>query len=90
MGRPDEGRMHRVAVGTAPKAVTEYIKFFSNPKNRLAVVERHDVDWRDGRTEIEERFLWIKARNVSRFRSSPGCPLYLLALSAFGHMMDMD
>jgi len=65
MGRPDEGRIRHVAVGTAPQAVTEFTKFFSKSKNRLAVVERHDCDWRDGRTEIEERFLWIKARDVS-------------------------
>lgn len=68
MDRPDEGRMHRVAVGSAHKAITEYTQFFSRPKNRLAAVERHDCDWRDGRKDIEERFLWIKARDVSCFR----------------------
>jgi hypothetical protein len=67
MDRPDEGRMHRVAVSCARRAITHFDQFFSKPKNRLAAVERHDCDWRDGLKSLEERFLWIKARDVSCF-----------------------
>jgi len=65
MGRPNEGIMHRVAVGVSRKAISEYEKFFSKSKNRLVAVERHDSDWRDGLKVVEEHFLWIKARDVS-------------------------
>jgi hypothetical protein len=65
MGRPDEGRMHRVAVINSRRAINGYDQFFSKPKNRLAAVERHDSDWRDGLKPVEEHFLWIKARDVS-------------------------
>jgi hypothetical protein len=65
MGRPDEGRMHRVAAGFSRRAITQPDQFFSRPKNRLVAVERHDSDWRDGLKSVEEHFLWIKARDVS-------------------------
>lgn len=73
MGRPDEGYMHRLAVGSAAKAVTELTRFCSKPKNKVVAIERHDCDWRDGRKAVEERFLWIKARDVSCFWLSPVC-----------------
>jgi hypothetical protein len=65
MGRPGEGRMHHVAAAHSRKAITEHDKFFSKSKSSLAAIERHDCDWRDGRTPVEDRFLWIKARDVS-------------------------
>ena len=57
--------MHRVAVINSRRAINGYDQFFSKPKNRLAAVERHDSDWRDGLKPVEEHFLWIKARDVS-------------------------
>jgi hypothetical protein len=76
MGRPDEGHMHRVAASSARRAITDYDRFVSKPKSRLAAVERHDCDWRDGLKAIEARFLWIKARDVSGFPFSPVRLLY--------------
>lgn len=65
MGRPDEGRMHHVAAASSRKAITEHDRFFSKSKSSLAAIERHDCDWHDGRTPVQDRFLWIKAHNVS-------------------------
>jgi hypothetical protein len=71
MGRPDEGHMHRVAAGSAPRAIADYERFVSKAKTRLAAVERHNCDWRDGSKPVEERFLWVKVRDVSGFPFSP-------------------
>lgn len=65
VSRPDEGHMHRMVVSFSSKAITEYEQFFSQPKNMLVAVERHDSDWCDGSKSSEEHFLWIKARDAS-------------------------
>lgn len=63
--------MHHVAISVSRRAITDYDKFFSKSKSRLAAVERHNCDWRDGLVPVEARFLWIKARDVSGFPFSP-------------------
>lgn len=65
MDRPDEGRMHQLAVRAAPKAIVGLEGHIAKPKSRVVAVERHDYDWRDGRWQTEERFLWLKARDAS-------------------------
>jgi hypothetical protein len=65
MDRPEEGRMHLLAVRAAPDIVVGLTEHLAKPKARMVAVERHNCDWREGSKRIEERFLWIKARDVS-------------------------
>ena len=78
MGRPEEGRIHRLAVNAAPDAISGLWQHLMNPQNRIVAIERHDCDWRVGRKYDHERFLWIKAREVSRshrhFTDTCCCP----------------
>lgn len=57
--------MHHLAVRAAPKAIVGLEEHIAKPKSRVVAVERHDYSWRDGRVQTEERFLWLKARDVS-------------------------
>jgi hypothetical protein len=65
MGRPEEARMHPLAKNAAPLAISNLEGHLAKPHRRVVAIERHDLDWRDGRKHFYDRFLWIKARDVS-------------------------
>lgn len=65
MDRPDEGSIHNLVVRNAHKAVDNLDEHIVREDTRVVAVERHDCDWRDGCKRTEERFLWLKARDVS-------------------------
>lgn len=65
MGRPDDGRMHELAKRASTKGITDLNDHLADRKSVVVAVERHDYDWRDGRIKLEDRFLWIRATEVS-------------------------
>jgi hypothetical protein len=65
MNRPEENLMHHVARRAAPDAVAKLEEHLAKPENRLVAIERHNCDWRDGVKPTDERFLWLKANEVS-------------------------
>lgn len=69
MGRPEEERMHQLAIRAAPEAIIKLDEHLAKTKSRVVAIERHNCDWRDGRKSIKERFLWIKARDVSELHA---------------------
>lgn len=68
MARPDEGRMHRLALHVASSAMTGFHEHMAKTDHKVVAVERHDCDWRDGCKMTEERFLWFKARDKTPVR----------------------
>lgn len=69
MGRPEEERMHQLAIRAAPEAIKKLEDHLANSKSRVVAIEQHNCDWRDGRKNTAERFLWIKARDVSELQA---------------------
>ena len=57
--------MHHAALRTAPQALPDLEKHMSKNGRKVVAVEKHNVDWSDASIEINEQFLWIKARDVS-------------------------
>lgn len=67
MDRPDDVQMRRLVKRIANEAIKGLEDHMANPRSKVVAVERHDRDWRDGQFETRQRFLWFKARDVSRF-----------------------
>lgn len=65
MGRPEEERMHQIAKDVAQYAIAELEQHMAKEKSIAVAIELHNVNWREGFKLTHERFLWIKAREVS-------------------------
>lgn len=65
MSRPEGFGMHQAAKRAAPEALPDLESHLSKPKRKVVAVEKHDADWRDTSLNVDDRFLWIKARDVS-------------------------
>jgi hypothetical protein len=81
MHRPEEDRMHQVARRAAPNVVAKLEEHLAKPENMLVAIERHNCDWRDGVKPTEDRFLWLKASEVSEFALTHG------SIRFFGSLM---
>ncbi|KAM0709890.1 hypothetical protein Q7P35_003933 [Cladosporium inversicolor] len=62
MARPEEARIHSLAVRAAPDAIKNLYEHLAKPQNMVVAIERHNCDWRDGRKHVREHFLWVKAK----------------------------
>lgn len=65
MGRPEEERMHAIAMQCAPLAVENFAEYMAKRKKIVVAVELHNVNWRSGVEMTQQRFLWLKANGVS-------------------------
>lgn len=79
MNRPEEVRIHGLAVRAAPDAIKDLNEHLAKPQNVVVAIERHNSDWRDGRKQDREHFLWVKAKNVSQGSHRLTTSLKLLA-----------
>jgi GTPase SAR1 family protein len=80
MNRPEEDRMHDVARRAAPNIVTKLEEHLAKSENMLVAIERHNCDWRDGVKPTEDRFLWLKASEVSEFALTHGSIRFFASL----------
>ena len=78
MARPEEARIHGIAVRAAPDAIKDLYEHLAKPQSMVVAIERHNSDWRDGRKHDREHFLWVKAKYVSQgshyFTETACCP----------------
>jgi len=77
MSCPSHDRMHQLVKSEAPRVIDKMGDHLSKAARRVVAVEKHWADWQDDDQTLDERFMWVKGRGVSR--SFPSSRLRCLA-----------